>query len=399
MIGVIFWIAAGMVLYTYAGYPLLIAALSRLRRPPADHAGYLPPLTLIIAAYNEEAVIGAKLEQSLALDYPADRLQVIVAADGSDDRTVEIASGFTDRGVLVLHRPERAGKLAAITRAVAAATGEVIVFSDANNRYEPSALAEMAAPFADPTVGAVSGRKAVIDDDALGYSEGLYWRYESAVRRWETRLGTTVGVNGEIIAIRRHLFETAPPGIINDDTWLARLILRGGLRIAYAERALSIERVSADAAAEKERRTRMVAGQFQVLLRARTELPWRRPIVTWQLISHKLLRPLVPLWMGICLVTGALALAYPGGGDGLAAIWTLARPWNLVLFGGQAAFYTLAGLGGRISGPIGKAAYLPRFLWDANVAAVRGMSRILTGRQTPLWDRVARREEPLEPAS
>jgi len=397
--GALFWIAAGMVLYTYAGYPLLMAGLSRLRRPPADHTGDLPPLTLVIAAYNEEAVIGAKLEQTLALDYPADRLQIIVAADGSDDRTVDIASGFSDRGVLVLHKPERAGKLAAITRAVVAATGDVVLFSDANNRYETSALAEMAAPFADPTVGAVSGRKAVVDDDALGYSEGLYWRYESAIKRWETRFGTTVGVNGEIIAIRRHLFETAPPGIINDDTWLARLVLRGGLRIAYAERALSVERVSADAAAEKERRTRMVAGQFQVLLRARTELPWRRPVVTWQLISHKLLRPLVPLWMGICLITGALALVFPGSGDGLAAVWTLAPPWNLVFFGAQVIFYLLAALGGRISGPIGKAAYLPRFLWDANVAAVRGMARILTGRQTPLWDRVARREEPLEPTS
>ena len=260
-----------------------------------------------------------------------------MAADGSDDRTVEIASGYSDRGVLVLHRPERAGKLAAITRAVAAATGDVVVFSDANNRYDEAALREMAAPFADPRVGAVSGRKAVIDEDALGYSEGLYWKYESAIKRWETRFGSTVGVNGEIIAVRRELFATAPDGVINDDTWLARLVLRGGHRIAYAEKALSVERVSADAAAEQERRSRMVAGQIQVLLQARTELPWKRPVITWQLISHKLLRPLVPVWMAVCLIASLLALAFPGSGTGLGAVATLATPWNIVVVAAQAA--------------------------------------------------------------
>lgn len=396
MSGIAFWSAVGLVGYTYAGYPLLIAALARLRRPRPVDREHTPNLTLVIAAYNEEAVIATKLEQSLALDYPADRLQIIVAADGSDDRTVEIASGFAGRGVVVLHRPQRAGKLAAITRAVAAATGDVVVFSDANNRYEPDALREMAAPFADPRVGAVSGRKVVVDDDALGYSEGLYWRYESMIKRWETRFGSTVGVNGEIIAVRRHLFATAPAGIINDDTWLARLVLRGGHRIAYAERAVSVERVSADAAAEQARRSRMVAGQLQVLLRARTELPWRRPVITWQLISHKLLRPLVPLWMAVALGASIAALAAPGSGHGIGAVLTLAAPWNYAAAAAQAAFYLLALAGGRVSGVLGKVAYLPRFLWDSNVAAVRGMARLISGRQTVLWERVARREEQLE---
>jgi cellulose synthase/poly-beta-1,6-N-acetylglucosamine synthase-like glycosyltransferase len=395
VIGIAFWAAAGIVLYTYAGYPLLMAGLSRLRRKRTTDYGHTPPLTLVIAAFNEEAVIGAKLRQSLDLDYPADRLQIIVAADGSDDRTVQIASSFADRDVVVLHRPERAGKLAAITRAVEVATGDVVVFSDANNRYEPQALREMAAPFADPGVGAVSGRKVVVDDDALGYSEGLYWRYESLIKRWETRFGTTVGVNGEIIAVRRELFATAPPGVINDDTWLARLVLRGGHRIAYAEQAISIERVSANAAAEQARRSRMVAGQLQVLLKARTELPWRRPVVTWQLFSHKLLRPLVPIWMLIALGATLASLVWPGSGSGAAAVLTLAHPWNWAAAAAQAVFYLLAALGGRVSGILGKVTYLPRFLWDSNVAAVQGMARLLSGRQTVLWERVARREEPL----
>jgi cellulose synthase/poly-beta-1,6-N-acetylglucosamine synthase-like glycosyltransferase len=235
----------------------------------------------------------------------------------------------------------------------------------------------------------------VIDDDALGYSEGLYWRYESMIKRWETRFGSTVGVNGEIIAIRRELFATAPAGIINDDTWLARLVLRGAHRIAYAEQAVSSERVSADAAAEQARRSRMVAGQLQVLQRARTELPWRRPVVTWQLISHKLLRPLVPLWMGAALVLSLISLFIPGNGTGFGAVPTLAEPWNYAAVAAQALFYLLAFAGGRATGLLGKVAYLPRFLWDSNVAAVQGMARLLSGRQTVLWERVARREEPM----
>ncbi|MCJ7727011.1 MAG: glycosyltransferase family 2 protein, partial [Acidimicrobiia bacterium] len=226
-----------------------------------------------------------------------------------------------------------------------------------------------------------------------------YWRYESAIKRWETRFGSTVGVNGEIIAVRRHLFETAPTGIINDDTWLARLVLRGGHRIAFAERALSVERVSADAAAEQERRTRMVAGQIQVLLHGRRELPWKRPVITWQLISHKLLRPLVPLWIAVCLATSILALFYPGSGTGLTAVARLASPWNAVVVAAEAAFCVLALAGSRATGLLGKISYVPRFLWDSNVAAVRGMARILSGNQTPLWDRVARRHEPAEPTA
>jgi len=252
---------------------------------------------------------------------------------------------------------------------------------------------EMAIPFADPAVGAVSGRKTVVEDDALGYSEGLYWRYESAIKRWETRLGSTVGVNGEIIAIRRELFRPAPKGIINDDTWTARLVLRGGHRLVYAEQAVSREHVSATAADERERRTRMVAGQFQVLLRWRTELPLRRPVIVWQLLSHKLLRPLVPIWMSMAAVTSLLSLVQPGDGTGIGALWSLASPWNWAVVAGQIGFYLLAAAGEHLGGTLSKVAYVPRFLWNANVAAVRGMARVLSGRQTPLWTKVARRDE------
>jgi cellulose synthase/poly-beta-1,6-N-acetylglucosamine synthase-like glycosyltransferase len=252
MIGIVFWAAVALVAYTYAGYPLLLALAARLRRPPRwpEHT---PSLTLIIAAYNEEAVLAAKLRDTLTLHYPADLLQVMVAADGSDDATAAIAASFAPR-VEVLHRPERAGKMAAINRAMEQARGEVVVFSDANNRYLPDALREMARPFADPRVGAVTGRKTVAAEDGLGYSEGLYWRYESKIRTWETRLGCCVGVNGEIFAIRRSLFRPAPPGVVNDDAWMAMEVIKAGLDVVYNPRAVSVERVSPTAADEARRR-------------------------------------------------------------------------------------------------------------------------------------------------
>ncbi|MFH1331459.1 MAG: glycosyltransferase family 2 protein [Actinomycetota bacterium] len=389
MIGIVFWAAAALVAYTYAGYPLLLALAARLRRPPAwpEHT---PSLTLIIAACDEEADIEAKLRDTLALDYPADRLQVIVAADGSTDATAVIAASFAPRVELV-HRPERAGKMAAINRAMEQARGEVVVFSDANNRYLPDALREMARPFADPAVGAVTGRKTVAAEDSLGYSEGLYWRYESKLRSWETRLGCCVGVNGEIFALRRALFRPAPPGVVNDDAWMAQQVIKAGHDVVYNERAVSVERVSPTAADEARRRARIVAGQYQMLGRL-SEWPWRRPVVLWELVSHKVLRPLVPFGMIAAAGAAIAALARPGTGAGTAGLLFLAPPWNWVAAGTQAGFYALAAVGDRLGGAVGKAAYVPRFLVGSNLAALRGLARHLRGGQSANWERVSRRE-------
>jgi poly-beta-1,6-N-acetyl-D-glucosamine synthase len=377
------------VAYTYAGYPMVLALVSRLRRVP-DRPDYTPSLTLIIAAYDEEAVIDEKLRNTLALHYPADRLQVIVAADGSTDGTAAIVASFAPRVELV-HRLERAGKMAAINRAMEQAHGEVVVFSDANNRYQPDALREMARPFADPAVGAVTGRKTVAAEDGLGYSEGLYWRYESKIRAWETRLGCCVGVNGEIFAIRRSLFRPAPAGVVNDDSWMAYQIIRDGHNVVYNEHAVSVERVSPTAADETRRRARIVAGQYQ-MLGSPGEWPWRRPVVLWELVSHKVLRPLVPFGMIAAVAASLAALIRPGTGSGAGGLWWLARPWNWLAAGAQAGFYALAAVGDRLGSAVGKAAYVPRFLVDSNLAAVRGLARHLKGGQSATWQRVGRRE-------
>ncbi len=383
----IFWISVGSIIYTYAGYPLLVGAAARLggrRRSeePAFRDAELPTATLIVAAYNEQDVIARKLDNSLSLDYPVDRFQILVAADGSSDETPDIVRSFAPRGVELSYRPERRGKVAAINHAMAQARGEIVVLSDANNDYDAGALRELVRPFADPTVGGVVGAKHVsAGDGALGESEGLYWRYESYIRRMESALGSCTGAVGEIFATRRDLYEPLPEGIITDDFYMAGRLLRRGYRVVYRPEAKSTERVSVSASDEMKRRARIVAGRYQAIAMAHRLLPLRRPLLVWQMLSHKFMRPLVPFAMASALVANVLLAATP------------LRGYRLLL-AGHLGFYGLAVLGTRVrSGtPVARALYLPTFLVRSNLAAVTGLYQYLTARETMhAWERVARR--------
>ena len=287
--------AVALVVYTFAGYPAIVAAWARLRPSPVRlDPAFRPRVSLIVAAYNEEAEIVPRLENARRAEYPADLLEVIVVADGSDDRTAELAAAVS--GVRVLHEPQRRGKLAAITRAADAATGDVLVFSDANNRYTPETIRALTEPFADPAVGVVAGRKAIDDGSgrALDRAEGLYWRYESKIKTWESAIGSTVGAAGEIVAFRREAFRPPPIGTMNEDLVQAVAAAADGWRVVYAPGAVSLERASLTVEDEATRRSRLVAGRFQALAALMPGLVRRNPRLAWQLVSHKGLRPIVP---------------------------------------------------------------------------------------------------------
>jgi cellulose synthase/poly-beta-1,6-N-acetylglucosamine synthase-like glycosyltransferase len=395
MIGQLFWLCVGAIIYTYLGYPLLLALLARTRPKPQPYQPITPSLTLLIAAHNEQAIIAEKLENSLALDYPLERLQILVAADGSNDQTPDIVRLYAERGAELSYSPPRRGKMAAINRAMAQARGEIVIFSDANNMYEVNVLRELAAPFANPAVGAVTGAKSITKGDGvLGESEGLYWRYESFIKAQETRLGCCTGVAGEVLAIRRDLFEPPPDNIINDDFYLALRLMQRNYQVIYTPQARSWERVSASAEDEITRRARIVAGRYQAIALAPRLLPWQRPLWVWQIISHKFLRPLVPLAMAGALLSNLLAVVHPAR-SGKWAWLRLAPPFNWLVLGLQVLFYGLAWLGSRTEskGKIGKLLYLPTFLVNSNLAAVIGLYRSLTRGQTALWQRARRREE------
>ncbi len=390
----VLWVCLGIIGYTYAGYPLLLWLLARFvpahaGHVPTENKAKLPTVTLLIAAYNEEATLAAKLDNSVSLDYPADSLQILVAADGSDDGTLAIVERYATQGVELSYLPRRDGKMAAINRAMKQAWGDIIVFSDANNLYAKETVRALVAGFTNRQVGAVSGAKVIVrGDGALGESEGLYWQYESFIKRQESRLGNCVGVAGEVFAIRRALFQPLPDGIINDDAYMAMDLLRRGYQIRYAPTACSYERVSPAAADEVTRRTRINAGRYQALAEARTLLPWRRPFMLWQLLSHKFLRLFLPLAM-IGAAVSNLLLVFASGIE-MGSI----HSGPLILFAAQLLFYLAALMGNTVplAGKLGKLCYLPTFLVNSNGAALLGLLRYLRGGQTVQWQRVRRRE-------
>lgn len=396
MAPILFWLCIGCVLYTYIGYPLILALVARTRPKPRPYEPIVPSVTLLIAAYNEEAIIAEKVENSLALDYPREKLQILVASAGSNDQTVDIVRRYADQGVELNHGSVRQGKMAGINRAMPQATGEIIVFSDANNMYASDVLHELVKPFADPTVGAVSGAKVILSGDgALGASEGLYWKYEAFIKEQETRLGCCVGATGENSAIRRDLFEPPPDHVINDDFYMATRVIKRGYRLVYVPNARSYERVSQSAQDEVVRRSRIVAGRYQAMAMAGRLLPFDRPLIVWQIVSHKFMRMLMPLAMIGALLTNIVAVVLPARPSGYS-ILHLSPPFGWLVLLSQLLFYGLAWIGNRQTeraGIGGRLLYLPAFLVNSNLAAVVGLYRFLTKSQTTLWQRVQRRPQ------
>lgn len=397
MLGVIFWLFALLIIYTYAGYPFLIWIFSRFVFRPKLKQTEFPHLTLLIAAFNEEKVIAQKIENSLQLDYPRDRLQILVMDDGSEDSTQAIIKSFSDRGVELAYNPPRRGKMAAINRAMQQVRGEIVLFSDASNTYDSKVAAEIVVPFSDPRVGAVVGARSIeAGEGGLGKSEGLYWKYESFIQKNESLLGCCTGIIGEILALKRSLFLPPPDGIINDDFFMAMQVVKQGYQVAYNPNARSFESISTHARDGIERRKRIVAGRYQAIMHARHFLPWNRPFVVWQIISHKFMRPLVPFFMIGMILLNLLALVVPGKNTELPLLY-LAFPYNWIMFSMQVVFYLLAILGNmleiRNSGLL-RIFYLPTFLFNSNLAALMGMIRYYSGRQTALWVKTSKYDSP-----
>jgi poly-beta-1,6-N-acetyl-D-glucosamine synthase len=393
MFGVLFWLSVLAILYTYAGYPLLVWLFARFVASADFNHPSTPFVTLLIAAFNEERVIGQKIENSLKLNYPREKLQILVMDDGSDDGTQEIIKSYADQGVELAYNPPRRGKMAAINRAILQARGEIVLFSDASNTYHTDVLVEIAAPFSDPKVGAVVGARTIAaGDGGVAESEGLYWKYESFIQKNESKLGCCTGIVGEILALRKALFISPPDEIINDDFYMAMQVARQGYKVIYAPRAKSFESISSHSQDAIERRSRIVAGRYQTILQSNRLLPWNHPLVVWQIISHKFMRPLVPLFMVAALVFNILALFFPAHGNGYR--WfLLSQPYNWVIFSLQILFYGLAILGSKLEKKkVGwlRVLYLPTFLVNSNWAALKGLVRFFSGRQTTLWSKTSK---------
>jgi cellulose synthase/poly-beta-1,6-N-acetylglucosamine synthase-like glycosyltransferase len=397
LIAVVFWGSLLALLYIYAGYPLVIFLLARLKKPLIPPQGEWPHVTLLIAAYNEETVLEEKLENSLRLDYPSDRLQILVAADGSDDHTVEIVNKYSARGVDLSFQPVREGKSNALNRAMQKAQGEIVLFSDANNHYRADVLKKLVPYFQEISIGGVTGAKHVSTrENPLGSSEGLYWKYESFIKAQESRWNTCVATTGEIFAVRKALYQPIPRQMINDDFYTLLSLVSRGYRVHYAPEAVSVEKVSISAGAERERRARMTAGMYQVFPLIFSPALMRKPGIFWQILSHKLSRPLIPFAMLGILIGNLSAVFLPASSSDvwLANLARLAPPYNWIFLGLQAIFYLMALAGGFAgkNSPLGKLLYIPAFLVSSNFALLMGFLRFSRKRQNVSWQRVERIE-------
>lgn len=372
----VFWLAATVVVYAYAGYPALIAAAARLRpAPPVRKADITPEVTLLLVVRDEEAHLEEKLRNAAGLDYPRERLEVLVVSDGSTDRTEAIAAGFAGAGVELLALPEPRGKAAALNEAVPRARGEILVFTDARQPLAPDAVRRLVAYFADLTVGAVSGELHLLaPSGAPAEGLGLYWRYEKLVRRAESRFDSTVGVTGALYALRKELFVPLDPRTILDDVAIPMEVVLAGSRVLFAPEARAWDRIAESPAREYRRKVRTLAGNFQLASLRPALLDPRRNRLFWQLLSHKLSRLAVP-WCLLALFAASAGLSL---GD---------RPLYRAALAGQALFYLLALVGGlraRRQRPL-RLTSIPYAFTLLNLAAVRGLLGFLRGSETAAW--------------
>jgi glycosyltransferase involved in cell wall biosynthesis len=384
-LGVAFWLAAAAAVYPWLGYPLLLAALARRRgRAPAarGRAPAAPPapaswpfLSVIIAAYNEAACIRAKLESTLERGYPRDRIEVIVVSDASSDGTDGVVAEYGDPRVTLVRQEPRAGKSPALNRGVALARGDVLVFTDANALFGPSALARLAAPFADPRVGLVSGHglyaaPGARDAEAVGNG---YVRFEAFLRSREAALGVLAGADGAIYAMRRELYRDLRPAEVND---LAHAIETAvaGHAARFDAGAYTVEPPSRDAGQEFRRHVRIVAQNARLLQdwlpRIVARRRWR---LLWTLLSHRVLRWTTAPALAVALVANVLLLG--------------SHPLYTLTAGAQAVFYALAlaGLAGERAGlRLGRAA-LPYYFCVVSAAGLGGLARYVRGGAQAVW--------------
>ena len=331
----LFWTSVGFVLYVYAGYPLVLALWAKLvsRRSTGRQSGTeLPGVTVIIAARDEAQRLPARLDNLLASDYPKERLQIIVASDGSTDDTAEALAPYAGRVTLLLL--PASGKAGALNAAVREASHPILVFADARQRFASDAIRRLAAHFDDPAIGAVSGELMLETDGRPSVADGIntYWNYEKWLRRREAIVGSTLGVTGAIYAMRRWLWRPLPVDTILDDVMAPMRIVLGGYRVIFDDQAHAFDLAEQHAASELRRKSRTLAGNFQLLAREpRLLVPILNPV--WlQFMSHKVGRLLVPYALVAILVSSG-ALAVTGS------------TFHRVVVAGQFGFYALAAYG------------------------------------------------------
>lgn len=373
---IIFWTCIGLLAYVYVGYPLLVYVVSVVFPRPVKRAEFTPRVTVLITAFNEEVAIREKLENTLKLNYPADKLEILVASDGSTDATDAIVKEFAAFGVRLFRQEGRVGKTAMQNAAVEQATGEIILFSDATTAYGEDVFSTLLPAFADETVGCVAGRLVYLDDESTNVGKGAqsYWNYETFLKTAESRACSLIGASGCLYAVRKSAYEPLYPEACSDFL-ICTSIYRKGLRSVFAPEAVCFEHTNRSTDHELRMRVRVIAQTFTDLWRNRDMLnPLKSGFYAIELISHKLLRYAVPFLLLILFAATALLAA---GSIFIAALLTL-----------QTAFYTMAFAGWMMerSGRRVSLLAMPLYFVLANLASALAFYKFLRGETYTRWE-------------
>jgi len=389
---IIFWILAFTIVYTYVGYGIILYLLIKIKRifktrkSILSIAGYEPDVTLFISAYNEKDYVAGKIKNSMALDYPKDKLHFVWVTDGSDDGTPELLKQYNN--VTVYHLPERNGKISAMNRGMKFVTTPIVIFSDANTMLGAESVKRIVHLFATPSVGCVSGEKRIINkesDVASGAGEGLYWKYESALKKWDAELYSVVGAAGELFAIRTELYRDVEKDTLLDDFVISLRVAQDGYTIQYDPEAYAIETASANVKEELKRKIRISAGGIQAVVRLRGLLNiFKYGTLSFQYISHRVLRwTLTPLCLLLLIPVGFI-LAY---NEGLINFGLFA-----ILFWLQLCFYIAALTGWFMENRSTriKILFVPYYFFIMNLSVILGFFRYMKKTQTVNWERAKR---------
>jgi cellulose synthase/poly-beta-1,6-N-acetylglucosamine synthase-like glycosyltransferase len=386
---VLFWICLILVFYTYLGYGMLLWLLVSIKRLvygkpkkqelPTDDE--LPEVTLMICAYNEQDIVESKMENTHQIDYP--KLKVVWVTDGSNDQTNDYLAKYHD--VEVIYSPERRGKTAALNHGLALVQSELVVMTDANTMLNPESIQEIVRCFMDPKVACVAGEKRVAarhEGQAAAESEGLYWKYESTLKRWDGELYSAMGAAGELCAIRRSLYEPMPENALLDDFVMSLRMVDKGYKIAYTSEAYAMEYGSANLEEESKRKRRIAAGGLQSIWWLRSMLnPLHQPVVAFQFISHRVLRwSITPIAL-LLLIPLNVMLVFLKAGAVYNWIWVL-----------QILFYIAAFLGYLLErkGKKNKFLYIPYYFLFMNLNVFKGMAYLKSHKSSGAWEKAKR---------
>ena len=388
----LFWIMLFIVFYTYIGYGMVLYILVRIKRQfPKDKveeqkALTFPDVTLLIPAFNEKDYVDKKMQNTFSLDYPEDKLKICWVTDGSDDGTPDLARSYD--GVEVYHIAERNGKINAMNRAMSYVDSPIVVFSDANTQLGVESIKRIVNCFNDPQVGCVSGEKRIVNkakDSAAGAGEGIYWRYESTLKKWDAELHSVVGAAGELFAIRSELYTPVEEDTILDDFIISLRVAQKGYKIGYDPKAYAIEYASADVKEELKRKIRISAGGIQSIIRLSGLLNiFKYKTLSFQYISHRVLRwSLTPICLMLLLLT-SVVLATSEGIIGIG-LYT-------ILFWLQVMFYVAAFFGSiqQHKQTKLKALFIPYYFLMMNYSVILGFLRFAGNNQSVNWERAKR---------